>query len=272
MRIVPIKSILNGSLLGKTIFDKRGKLLFKAGTPLNNTIIAKIKALNIVSLYIIDPFNKNEIQHIIKPELQRKFKYFNLVDTTSEKLLNHVINDETLITSLFDIKNMDNYTYKHCINVATISLIIGMKLELDRTNLENLFIGALLHDIGKLFIPKDIINKTSSLTFDEFELIKKHPAIGYHYLRENLKIDSPYTLIVLQHHERIDGKGYPLNLSGTKISHLSKIVSIADVFDALTSTRPYKIALCTNDVLAYISNNSGTMFDDKLVSLFIKLA
>ncbi|WP_143317819.1 HD-GYP domain-containing protein [Clostridium sp. HBUAS56017] len=272
MRIVPVKSVPNGSLLGKTIFDNNGRLLFKEGMLLNSDILNRIKDSNISSLYIIEPYCKKEIQYMIKSTLERKFKSFNFFDIVSQNLLNYVVNDELLINNLLDIKNMDNYTYKHCINVAVISLIIGIKLGLDEINLKDLFIGALLHDIGKLFIPKHIINKSSSLTSEEFQFIKKHPIIGYNYLKKNLKIDSQYTLIILQHHERIDGKGYPYNLNSAEIYYLSKIVSIADVYDALNSTRPYKVALCTNDVLTYISNNSGIMFDDKLIPLFVELA
>ena len=303
MRLVPIESVRKGSFLGKTLYDNNGRVLLKAGTPLTETFIKKIKQLHILSLYIVDEYSEGEVEDIIKPELRQKtigiikytfsnIKRFNSIDNSSitkrtlkkadlsyfqsitdvaEELLENILNNKNVLVSLVDIKSMDNYTYQHCVNVAILSLIIGIGLKLPKKDLTHLCIGALVHDIGKVFIPNEIINKQGPLTAEEFTLIKEHPKRGYDYLSLYFEIPSASKLIVLQHHERCGGGGYPENLKGDQTNYLSRIVSIADVYDALTSDRSYRRALCASDALEYIMANSGTMFDHNMVMIFTKL-
>lgn len=303
MRIVPIECIREGSLLGKTIYDQNGNLLLKAGTSLNQKILEKVKNFNIYSLYVVDKYIDTEIEDIIKPELRNKtikllketfsniykfnninnnettkrnlhkknLEYFKSINEISEELIDNILKNKDMLVSLIDIKNTDNYTYQHSVNVAVISLIIGIGLNLNKNRLITLCSGALLHDIGKVFIPKEILNKPSSLTQEEYEVIKKHPKLGYEYLRKQSQIKTTILLISLQHHERIDGTGYPYGITGEKIHYLSKIVSIADVYDALTSDRSYRRALSASDAIEYIMGNVGRMFDFSIVNMFTKL-
>ncbi|NFG63514.1 HD-GYP domain-containing protein, partial [Clostridium botulinum] len=131
--------------------------------------------------------------------------------------------------------------------------------------------GALRHDRGKTFIDKDILLKPGKLTPEEFDVIKKHPERGYNFLSNLYNINSNSKLIILQHHERVDGLGYPFGLSENKINYMAKIVSIADVYDALTSDRPYKRAMYPGDALEYIMSNSGTFFDYEMVKVFSRV-
>lgn len=300
MRIVPIECIPNGSILGKTIYNNEGRPLLTAGTTLNSTILKKVHDYKIYSLYIIDEYSENEIEDIIKPELRQKtisilketFSYISYTkDTThnsknlykknryyykeikklAEELLNNILDNENILVNLIDIKNMDNYTYQHSVNVAVLSIVIGIGLKLKKSELINLAMGALLHDIGKVFIPKEIINKEGPLTDEEFSIIKEHPKLGYDYLSKYFDLKTSSLLVALQHHEKVNGTGYPLQLTGDKINHLSKIVSIADVYDALTSDRSYKKAFSASDSLEFIMANSSTMFDHDIVSVFTKL-
>lgn len=300
MRIVPIECVRSGSYLGKTIYDNEGRILLKAGALLSQNIVKSIRNLNIYSVYIIDEYSEMEIEDIIKPELRQKsvllvketFKnidslsshtskdknsllksneiYFSSISEVAEELLENILNNKNILVSLVDIKSMDNYTYQHSVNVAILSLILGISLKLSKIDLINLCIGALIHDIGKVFIPKEIITKNGPLTFDEYELIKSHPRKGYDYLDSQYTLKTASKLIVLQHHERIDGYGYPNNIKGSKLNSLSKIVAIADVYDALTSDRSYRRALCPSEALEYIMANAGTMFDFDLVTIFAK--
>lgn len=300
MRIVPIESIPDGSILGKTIYNNEGRTLLTAGTTLNSNILKRIKNNKIYSLYIVDEYSKNEIEDIIKPELRQKtilslketfsylssieqtkasvkeickknHEYYSKIEKLAEELLDDILEKEDILVNLIDIKNMDNYTYQHSVNVAVLSLVIGVGLKLDKKVLIDLGVGSLLHDLGKVFIPKDILNKKGRLTDDEFETIKKHPKLGYDYLSKYFDLKTCSLLISLQHHERIDGTGYPLQLKGDKINYLSKIVSVADVYDALTSDRSYKKAFSSSDSLEFIMANVGTMFDHDIVSMFKKL-
>lgn len=297
MRLIPIECVRTGSYLGRTIYDNEGRALLKAGAILTENIINTIKKLNIYSIYIVDEYSELEIEDIIKPELRQKsvsliketFKniernsknnniknlketdmLFDDIKDLSEELLHNVLSNKNVLVSLVDIKSMDNYTYQHCVNVAILSLVLGIKYGLPRTDLLNLCIGALIHDVGKIFIPKEIITKKGPLTFDEYELVKSHSKKGYDYISKQYNIKTASKLIVLQHHERVDGYGYPSNLLPKDINLLSKIVAIADVYDALTSDRSYRRAMCPSDALEYIMANAGTMFDFELVQLFSK--
>lgn len=294
MRIIPVECVRNGSFLGKTIYDSEGRILLREGIPLKDTLLKKIKENNIHQIYVVDEYSNIEIDDVIKPELRQKSiktlkevfininkasksnlivdkeHYIDSVNNIAEEILNNILDNENIMLSLVDIKNMDNYTYQHSVNVAIISVVIGVGLKLSKRDLLNLCIGALLHDIGKAFIPNDIIKKPSSLTEEEFKLIKTHPQKGYDYLFNNFNISSSSKLIIKQHHERVDGLGYPNKLKSDSIFRLSKIVSIADVYDALTSNRPYRKPIHANDAVEYIMAHSGTVFDHKLVTVFTK--
>ena len=304
MRLVPIESVRTNSLLGKNIYNSDGQILLRSGVVLTEPILKKVKDLNFFSLYIIDEYSSAEIEDIIKPELRQKsiaviketfsdieristvhkfekrlmkdytkkeHDYFNSINSIAEELLDNILSNKNVLLSLVDIKSMDNYTYAHCVNVAVISLVLGISLNLSKSNLTHLCIGALIHDIGKSFIPKSILQKPDKLTKEEFEIIKTHSQYGYNFLGNFFDLSSHSKLIALQHHERFDGLGYPNQTSGTDISYLSRIVSIADVYDALTSDRPYKRAMCPNDALEYLMSNAGTAFDYDMVNVFCKI-
>lgn len=303
MRIIPIECIRNGSFLGKTIYDDNGRVLLRAGAELTDAIADKIKQNKIHSLYVLDEYSEGEVEDIIKPELRQKtisivkdtftnisrfnslnvddfinpkvakrdLKYFDSITSIAEELLENILNNKNILVNLVDIKSMDNYTYQHCVNVAILSLIIGIGLKLPKKDLLNVCVGALVHDVGKVFVPKEIINKEGPLTTNEYGLVKEHPKNGYSYLGDHYELNSVCKLITRQHHERIDGGGYPEGLTGDKINYLSRIVSIADVYDALTSDRSYRRAMCASDALEYIMANAGSMFDYEMVVVFTKL-
>lgn len=304
MRLIPIECIKENSLLGKDIYTADGRCLLRSGFPLTSATLEKIKENKIFSLYILDDYSSAEIEDIIKPELRQKsisviketfshieriashhdFKAHNINDYTkqekdyfesigeiAEELIENILSNKDVLLSLVDIKSMDNYTYAHSVNVAVVSLILGISLNLTKKNLTYLCIGALLHDIGKPFIPKEILQKPDKFTDEEFKIMKKHPRYGYNFINRSFNFSSHIKLIVLQHHERFDGLGYPLGVCGKNISYLARIVSIADVYDALTSDRPYKRAMSPNDSLEYLMSNSGTLFDHDILENFCRI-
>ncbi|MDO5516853.1 MAG: HD-GYP domain-containing protein [Clostridium sp.] len=306
MRLVPLECVRENSLLGKNIYDSDGRILLRAGVTLTAIRLKRIKELKIFSVYIIDEYSSAEIEDIIKPELRQKSisviketfgdieriasahsfdkrslkdysakeqEYFNSISSIADELLENILSNKNLLVSLVDIKSMDNYTYAHCVNVAIISIILGISLNLSKQHLNYLCFGALIHDIGKAFIPHEILQKPGKLTPEEFEVIKKHPKYGYDFLNKSYSssLSSHIKMIVLQHHERFDGKGYPDGIPGPNVSYLARIVTIADVYDALTSDRPYKRAMCPSDALEYLMSNAGTLFDFEMLNVFCKV-
>jgi HD-GYP domain-containing protein (c-di-GMP phosphodiesterase class II) len=169
------------------------------------------------------------------------------------------------------IEAKDSYTGGHCERVTEYSLLIAKAMKLSEASINDLKFGSILHDIGKIGIPESILNMEGSYSEQEYKLMKKHPEIGNIILKELHFLDG-CRRIVYEHHERIDGKGYPNSLKGDQISLLSKIVCVADAYDAMTSIRPYRKKVMTvdeavNELLA----NRGTQFDEQVVDVFIEL-
>lgn len=297
MRVVPIDCIKNGSSLSKTIYDVNGRILLKSGVKIDDSIKNKLKDLKINYTHIIDDYSQNEIKTIIQPELKQKAndvfrvtlnnitipelnfqyhdqeheKYIKYIYDLSNDVIEALLSKNELMCSLVDIRNLDIYTYEHSLNVAIISLIMGIGLNMDKSQLLELCISSLLHDIGKVFISKNIITKKGPLTFKEYKTMKYHPQKGYCYLKEFEYISNNSKMAILQHHERIDGSGYPKGLKGDQINIMAKIICIADVYDALSSDRCYREAMCSNEAIDYILSNSGILFDLELVELFTKI-
>lgn len=156
----------------------------------------------------------------------------------SNKLAEYLIDNRSILQELVMIKYMHNYTYSHCMNVAVISAQLGVELCLMEDEIKALVLGSLLHDLGKTAIPTAILDKPSKLSNDEFNIIKEHPTNGFKLL-STTDLDRRSFDIVIQHHEKLDGSGYPYHLVEDEIHPLSKIVAVADIFDAVTSERSY---------------------------------
>jgi putative nucleotidyltransferase with HDIG domain len=164
----------------------------------------------------------------------------------------------------------DQYTALHQQKVSRLATLIAQKMGLSEDKIEAIRITSLVHDIGKINVPAEILSNPNGLTEIEFDLIKEHPKIGYDVLK---KIDFvwPVAEIVLQHHERIDGSGYPRGLKDNEILIESKIISVADVVAAMSSHRPYRPALGIDKALEEISKNKGVLYDPKVVDICIKI-
>lgn len=297
MRLIPIQCVKENTILAKSIYDNEGKILLKKGSVLKNEIIHKIEELNIYSIYIFDEYSNQTIEEVIKPEIRQKaimaiknkfinidpynkvqeinYKVqeneFNSIVYIVKGLIEEVLSQNDVMINLVDIKSKNNYIFQHSVNVAVISLIIGIKINLHKFDLIDLCIGAMLHDIGMIFIPKEILDKESELTYEEYEIIKQHTKKGYDFLRECFNTSITSALIILQHHEKTGGQGYPDGKYGDEISKFAKIVAIADTYDALTAHRPYRNAMSPNEALEYLMASGGVQFDYKYVQIFSKI-
>jgi len=166
------------------------------------------------------------------------------------------------------IAQRDNDTMKHSTRVRDLAVAIGQAMNLSPETLDILAGGALLHDIGKIGIPEEILNKPTTLTEEEYEVVKTHPDSGVR-IASHLKLLSPFLPIITSHHERLDGSGYPHGLMADQIPLEVRIISLADAFEAMTASRPYREALSTEEAIKELRANSGTQFDPHLVDLFI---
>lgn len=305
MRFVSCSCLRDGMVLGKTLFGKKGEILLTEKTVINNKYIRKIRELGYNGLYIEDDLSKEIFQvNVINDSLRNKavqsikntFIDIKKINKTGvkftedtplnskvnynsqqqmqflvEDMVNNLTENPNIMVNMVDLKMFNDYTFYHSVNVTILSIVLGMALHLDKEELYKLGMSALLHDIGKIFVPLEILDKPGKLTSEEFDIIKTHSEKGYRYLKDYY-YDIPIKSYVgvLQHHEKFDGTGYPYNKRGEDISLFGRIISIADVYDALTSKRPYRNAMLPSDTMEYIMGGSSTLFDPKLVYLFTR--
>ncbi|OAB26517.1 phosphohydrolase [Paenibacillus macquariensis subsp. defensor] len=178
--------------------------------------------------------------------------------------------NNTNIFQLFEVvKATDEYTYQHNIGVGILSTLIGRWLHLSESDISILSLAATLHDVGKVKVPIEILNKPGKLTDDEFALIKKHTIYGYEILKDTVGLNQRIPLVALQHHERNDGKGYPLGLKGDQVDHFSKIVAVADIFHAMSSKRPYHDPIPFHEIVSQMRRGIFGELDPTIVSVFL---
>ena len=168
------------------------------------------------------------------------------------------------------IELRDEYTSTHSKNVAKYSLQLGKGLQLDKTTLNNLRFAALLHDIGKIAVPDTILHKTTTLTEDEFIEVKRHSIVGAKAVKQ-ANFNDAIILGIRYHYEFFNGDGYPDGLQGEGIPLISRIIAVADAFDAMTSKRPYREAFSHKKAIKELENCSGSQFDPKIVDVFVEL-
>ncbi len=195
------------------------------------------------------------------------------VSDIADDILADISNDATYLgNQMIALQNYDDYTYKHCLRVAMLATSVAANLGLSHSDSKEVVTAALLHDIGKSSIDHDIIIKPSKLTDKEFEEIKRHPHIGYNILKNSGEgtFSSNILAGVLFHHEKYDGTGYPTGIKDKDIPLIGRIIAVCDVFDALTSNRPYRKPWSVAEAEEYILGASGTHFDFDVTSAFLR--
>ena len=274
--------------------DRAGRTLIAHGAVLDDFMIEALPRLGISGIYISEGEDDPEEEVTISPKAQKVIEKMEVPDRTKvsltesvkervvegiqylysdtdstefEETTNHIAND--LMKAIMDndaiafdismLKVSDEYTFKHSVDVATMAMVIAKTYGLSEKEIYEIGIAGLLHDIGKAKIPKEVLNKTEKLTDEEFEMMKMHSTYGYRILQDKGNIPKSVLLGVLQHHEKINGKGYPLGVGEDKISLYARIISIADIYDALVTERPYKKAFTQRDAVEMIMSMTGEL-------------
>jgi HD-GYP domain-containing protein (c-di-GMP phosphodiesterase class II) len=273
---------LVGCRLKRDIYSKSGELVLSHSTVLTDEHIRK-GMLHHVGLSLNDVMMDEEknIEPVINEALVQVRSIFSDVRHTNripfidvrKKLIpaiNKISESSGLFGLLHDLQAKDDYTYSHNIGVSIIATMIGKWMHLNAQELSILSVAALLHDIGKLKVPTEILNKADKLTEDEFAIMKKHTIYGYEIIKNTVGSLHRHAIVALQHHEREDGSGYPLGLTGEKLDVLSKIVAVADVFHAMTSKRVYHDAIPFHLVLRKMQQNAFGKLDPTITTLFME--
>ena len=205
----------------------------------------------------------------LQKELRAEVEYkTRKLDKRSQQLKRMTIQAMQTLAGTIDAK--DKYTNGHSLRVAEYSAMIGSKMNMTQEELDNIYYIGLLHDIGKIGIPDEIINKTSRLTDEEYAIIKTHPVIGSEILEKMSEL--PDIMVGARwHHERFDGKGYPDGLVGEDIPLVARIIGVADAYDAMSSTRSYRGVLPQNTIREEIQKGAGTQFDPKIAAIMLRI-
>ncbi len=289
MRFIPSYCIRENMRLGVDIIGSSGEIMLTRGTLLTPKYVEGIIRLKYNGIYIEDEWSQDiEIQNVISDTLRASVvkgikdifiqtengntrvgaMKSEAIKLQIENIVQDILNNRNLMVNMIDMKVFDDYTYYHSVNVAVTAIILGVACGLSRDALVKLGIGALLHDIGKVFVEKEIVNKNGPLSKGEYSAMKEHPMQGYKYVKEYFDVPIHSYAAILDHHERWDGAGYPNGKKGSQISTYGRLIAIADVYDALTSDRPYRKALLPSEAMEYIMGGSGSQFDPSLVKLF----
>lgn len=272
--------------IDQSIVDKAGRTLIARGTYLDDFLIDALLKRGVGGVYtsegeddpdeidipeetkekieklkVADPV-KVKLSESVKERVSEGIQYLyqnteseNFTDATNNianDLMTAVLDNDAIAVDISTLKVSDEYTFKHSVDVATMAMVIARKHGLSEKEIYEIGVTGLLHDVGKSKIPNEVLNKPGKLDDDEFALMKQHTLLGYGILKDKADINNEIRQGVLQHHEKINGKGYPLGLADEKIHEYARILSVADIYDALVTKRPYKNPFSQRDAVEMI--------------------
>jgi len=293
LRRLPWYALYPGLEVARPVYNKNGQVLLGVGTILTKRYIERLKLLGIQALYIEDGLAPDiEVNDIIIDETRIKAvslvrNFFvdrdresggkikrgaimsrEITETISE-IIDQLMENRNTVVNLVDIRGYDEYTFSHSVNVCVLSILTGITLGYTRERLSQLGMGTLLHDVGKILIPQELLNKKDALTVEDFEELKKHCQYGHQIIKNGNMTDIVTASVSLQHHERYEGQGYPNGLKGKQIHEFSRIAGIADTYDAVTVDRVYRRAIPPDEAWELISSSGGSLFDFDITKAFL---
>ena len=282
-----------GMKLDQSIVDRLGRNLVTRGAVIDEYIIESLINLGVMNVYIqegeveeeevvISKAAQNQIDKLytadrsklsLSKSVRERISHGiqsiysdtdgeNLASTTAsitDDLMDAIDSNNAVAIDIGELKTSDEYTFKHSVDVATISMILAKQQGLSRKEIYEIGICGLLHDVGKTKVPLEILNKPGRLNDEEFEIMKQHSVFGYRMIKDKPDFSNTICLGVLQHHEKINGAGYPMGVAGNQISPYARIISIADIYDALITERPYKQAFTKRDAVEMIMSMTGEL-------------
>lgn len=296
-------SLKSGMIIDQEIADESGRMLVARGQKMDNGKIASLIRMGINEVYvlidvekpstddkqeisektrkiieenIVEDRTRVELTESVKERVKEGIQYLysnteseSFSDTTNNIAghLMRTINESNAIAVDIDaLKVSDEYTFKHSVDVATMAMIIAKKYGLSDREIYEIGVAGLLHDIGKSKIPNEILNKPGRLTDEEFDIMRQHSVLGYKILQDKTDISDAIKIGVLQHHEKINGSGYPMGIRNNRISIYARILAVADIYDALVTERPYKKGFSKRDAVEMIMSMTGELDFDAMKS------
>lgn len=294
MRWVSVMNIQDHRVLAQNILDERGRILLAKGVELSDAMIRRLLSIGVTSVCVEDPLTEDvQVQEAIPQQLRGSLvsaTYDSLIEIAQTDVSRHIRSTavrrklQPVVQEVVDILSevhgaseylgnvylTDGELYHHSVNVMLFSLSLGIQRGLTRSELLELGIGNLLHDLGKLKIKGAVLRKPGRLTDEEYEEIKRHTTLGYDILRRLQDLSPSSSVIALEHHERVDGTGYPRGLRQNEIHPFSRITSVADVYEALTANRVYRKGYLPHQAYELLLGGGGIQFDQEVVKAFVE--
>jgi putative nucleotidyltransferase with HDIG domain len=289
--LLPIEKVNPGMKTAEVVFNKLGNVMLWDGVALDSITIERLKNIGIeeISVHVEDPREKEIKYDYDSPQLfaaeyeqdanstRQVFQSISsgrrldiqATDEIVDSVLRKSESNRNIIDSITQVRSIDEYTYYHSLNVSMLCMIIGKWLRLDEYHVRNLTQVGLLHDIGKTRIPLEILNKPDKLTDAEFEEMKRHSEYGYNIVKNSDDIPPEVAKAILTHHEKEDGSGYPIGLTGDKLNLYSKVITVADIFDAMTANRTYKSKDTPFKVFELMQHGSFGILDPIVLNAFL---
>lgn len=282
MKLAGLTPALAGQRLAKDILGSNGRILLRAGVILTAGYIEELRRRGFTSVFVEDMLAPDiVVNDVIREETRIKTvalirqvaaRSFNEktidlspVKKAIDEIINEVTSTKSAVYNLAVLRNVDNYTYEHSVNVAVLTIILGSSIYLRYDELKTLGVGAVMHDFGKIYIP-EVINKPGRLNAEEIEIMKTHTWLGFNALHKLTEMNLISAHIALQHHEKLDGSGYPRGLKGKDILLVAKITAVADVYDALNADRVYRPKLPPEEIMKIMSEMKGAHLEAELVN------
>lgn len=269
-----IDRVVVGSILAQPV-EKDGVLICRSGIPITEQLKEALPKFGIDTVTIESVFSDEIDREALDFKKLKNLTYIAMKRLDLQKLMHcatmlveNVIEDDDC-GLMHVLLEYDKDTYQHSVNVANFAVVVGLRMGLTVNDLQNLAIGALLHDVGKSEIPKSILHKAGKLSEAEMAEMKNHTVYGYAMVEGLPELNSSIKQIVYQHHENYDGTGYPRNLFGKGSYRLARLVHICDVYEALCAKRPYKDPIPRRVVRDMMKEKKGTFFDPAILDTFL---
>jgi len=275
-----------GMVTARNLFSATGNLLLAQNLTLDKALISRLDMMGIDSIFVNHPCLEVETPEIINEHTRvetiklthQAFEGFEQNRTLNlagirqmmKKVIEDVVDNRHALIHLTDIRAHGDYTFGHSINVCLLSVMMGVKIHLNEQELSELAMGAILHDLGMMLVPPDILQNPGPLSADSWKLIQEHTETGFEILRKVGPIPLVSAHIAYQHHENFNGSGYTRGLSGDDIHLCARIVAVADLYDAITSDRPYRKALPPHEAYEIMVASRGAKLDPQLVDVFLE--
>lgn len=274
-----------GMVLARSIFQSDGRILIRKDVELSTSIIAKLKDLRYPAAYVDTSVN-DEIKELVSDltrsdviqsvaRLDTAFRTgkginFLACKAPLQAMLSEIEENRNAKLNLTEIRSLNDSIYNHMVQVCIVAVKVGIQMGYDQQKLFELAQGVLFHDIGMTRIAPDVLNRIGGLTESEIAQIKTHPKTGYDLINQSRNLSEGSAEVAFQHHERYNGSGYPRKLTGLQIHEYARIAAAADVFDAMTTEKPYRPAKSVGDTLEYIKSQKGAEFDPLVVDALVK--